>query len=108
MDNPYLHGVGSLAADGLLIPAGERVLLRAITPKDYSSIATLDTFDTRGAIAFEVVRLGASVPKESGLEVGQHCVHLNAAADRLDDDTSSPWILVHHEDITAYWLPPGD
>lgn len=108
MDNPYIHGLGSLAADGLLNPAGPRILLRAITPKDYSSIATLETFDTRGAIAFEIIRLGDGVPTNYGLEVGQHCVHLNAAADRVDDDTSSPWILVHYEDITAYWLPPGD
>lgn len=88
------------AADGTLIPMGPRVLVRAIHEEHASELSRGIALDVRDAVAFEVMAIGAAVPRDYGLEVGQIVIHTSAASDTVDHtDAKCPFQMIHFEDI---------
>lgn len=104
------HGItGALlqnaAAEGALVPCGPRLLLRAIwaeqAHKFNSDLMASVKLNIADAIAFEVLSISPEVPAGK-FHVGDVVLNVSISGERVDSrDDSSPYLIVHHEDVAA-------
>lgn len=104
------HGITGLllqraAAEGALLPSGPRVLLEAIweehARKFDSELARSVRLQIQDAIAFRVMSISPEVPADK-FEVGDIVINVSISGERVDSkDDTSPYLIVHHEDIAA-------
>lgn len=100
--NPYKNGVEWLCAARVVQPTEDRVLLRAIMRHDGSDLAIAGT-DTLQAVCHEVVSIG---PDARGVEVGDHVIHISAAADAADFlNKDARYLFVRAKHIVCRWKP---
>jgi len=101
------HGItGALlqtaAAEGLLVPSGPRLLLKAIwseqAHKFSSDLMASVKLNIADAIAFEVRAINPEVPAGK-FAVGDVVLNVSISGERVDSrDDGSPFLIVHHED----------
>lgn len=104
-ENPYQDGVDWLMAAGVARPTEDRVLLRAILKTDGATIHIAGT-DTLQAVCHEVVALGPEC--KGSVKVGDHVIHISAAADAADFlNPNARYLFVRERHIVASW-DPGD
>ena len=104
------HGItGALlqtaAAEGLLVPSGPRLLLKAIwseqAHKFSSDLMASVKLNIADAIAFEVRAINPEVPAGK-FAVGDVVLNVSISGERVDSrDDGSPFLIVHHEDVAA-------
>jgi co-chaperonin GroES (HSP10) len=104
------HGITGLllqraAAEGALQPSGPRVLLEAIweehARKFDSELARSVRLQIQDAIAFRIIAISPEVI-ERGFRVGDIVINVSISGERVDSkDDTSPYLIVHHEDIAA-------
>lgn len=99
--NPYKHGMDVLLAGGLGKPTEDRVLLKTIFNESdlTNGVGTV----TKQIACHEVVAIG---PDVVGLEVGDHVIHVSAAADAADSlNPNAQFCFVRAKYVQHHWKP---
>lgn len=93
------------AAEGMLKPAGPRLLLEAIWSEQASNLSSdlmaSVKLNIADAIAFKVLSISDEVPAGK-FRVGDIVLNISISGERVDArDDGSPFLIVHHEDVAA-------
>lgn len=93
------------AAEGVLRPAGPRLLLEAIWEEQAgrvsSDLMASVKLNIADAIAFKVLSVSSEVPAGK-FEVGDIVLNISISGERVDSrNDGSPYLIVHHEDVAA-------
>jgi len=105
--HPYLSSTDLLIELRLVRPTSGNLILRAITADEFREHGILGVkTNTLEAVAYEVIAIANDVPEKMGILVGMHCMHLSAAADRVDQlSDDGLYFQVFHEDLSMFWEP---
>jgi co-chaperonin GroES (HSP10) len=98
------------AAEGILRPAGPRLLLEAIWEEQAgrvsSDLMASVKLNIADAIAFRVVSISPEVPADK-FAVGDIVLNVSISGERVNSrNDESPYLIVHHEDVAA--VVPAD
>lgn len=98
------------AAEGILRPAGPRLLLEAIWEEQAgrvsSDLMASVKLNIADAVAFRVLSISPEVPAGK-FQVGDIVLNVSISGERVNSrNDESPYLIVHHEDIAA--VVPAD
>jgi hypothetical protein len=98
------------AAEGILRPAGPRLLLEAIWEEQAgrvsSDLMASVKLNIADAVAFRVLSISPEVPVGK-FQVGDIVLNVSISGERVNSrNDESPYLIVHHEDVAA--VVPAD
>lgn len=98
------------AAEGILRPAGPRLLLEAIWEEQAgrvsSDLMASVKLNIADAVAFRVLSISPEVPAGK-FQVGDIVLNVSISGERVNSrNDESPYLIVHHEDVAA--VVPAD
>lgn len=93
------------AAEGILRPAGPRLLLEAIWEEQAgrvsSDLMASVKLNIADAVAFKVLSISPEVPAGK-FSVGDIVLNVSISGERVNSrNDESPYLIVHHEDVAA-------